>query len=72
MDRAFAHTGFFNTEAAEALADKLIANAPEGIDRVYLLSVLEAVEAVIKLARHNALETGQPGLAPPGSAGGGR
>ncbi len=58
---AFAHTGFFNTEAAEALADKLIANAPEGIDRVYLLSGgSEAVEAAIKLARQYHLENGQP------------
>ncbi len=63
LDRlAFAHTGFFNTEAAMGLADKLIANAPDGIDRVYLLSGgSEAVEAAIKLARQFWLEIGQPG-----------
>lgn len=62
LDRiAFAHTGFFTTEAAEALADKLAAAAPEGIDRVYLLSGgSEAVEAAIKLARQYALEIGEP------------
>jgi len=58
---AFAHTGFFTSEPAEALADLLIANAPQGIDRVYLLSGgSEAVEAAIKLARQYCLEIGQP------------
>lgn len=58
---AFAHTGFFTSEPAEALANLLIAHAPEGIDRVYLLSGgSEAVEAAIKLARQYHLETGQP------------
>ncbi len=63
LDRlAFAHTGFFTSDAAEALADMLIANAPDGIDRVYLLSGgSEAVEAAIKLARQYFLETGEPG-----------
>ncbi|MEY8840065.1 aminotransferase class III-fold pyridoxal phosphate-dependent enzyme, partial [Cribrihabitans sp. XS_ASV171] len=31
---AFAHTGFFTSEPAEALADLLVENAPEGIERV--------------------------------------
>ncbi len=58
---AFAHTGFFTSEPAEALADRLIADAPEGIDRVYLVSGgSEAVEAAIKLARQYFLEIGQP------------
>ncbi len=58
---AFAHTGFFTSGPAEELADLLIAQAPAGIDRVYLLSGgSEAVEAAIKLARQYALETGQP------------
>ncbi|MGP1358953.1 aspartate aminotransferase family protein [Roseicyclus sp.] len=63
LDRlAFAHTGFFTSEPAERLADLLVANAPEGIDRVYLLSGgSEAVEAAIKLARQYFLEIGQPG-----------
>jgi adenosylmethionine-8-amino-7-oxononanoate aminotransferase len=62
LDRvAFAHTGFFTSDPAEALADLLVDHAPEGIDRVYLLSGgSEAVEAAIKLARQYALETGQP------------
>ena len=58
---AFAHTGFFTSEPAERLADRLIAHAPEGIDRVYLVSGgSEAVEAALKLARQYFLETGQP------------
>tara|TARA_R110002110_G_scaffold12108_1_gene57524 strand:+ start:6146 stop:7477 length:1332 start_codon:yes stop_codon:yes gene_type:complete len=62
IDRlAFAHTGFFTSEPAERLADRLIAEAPEGIDRVYLVSGgSEAVEAAIKLARQYFLEIGQP------------
>jgi len=58
---AFAHTGFFTSAPAEQLADRLIANAPEGIDRAYLVSGgSEAVEAAIKLARQYFLEIGQP------------
>lgn len=58
---AFAHTGFFTTDVAEDLADLLIADAPEGLDRVYLVSGgSEAVEAAIKLARQYFMETGQP------------
>lgn len=60
-DIAFAHTGFFTSEPAEKLADLLIANAPQGIDRVYLVSGgSEAIEAAIKLARQYYLEIGQP------------
>ena len=53
LDRiAFAHTGFFTSEPAEALADLLIENAPEGIDRVYLLSGgSEAMEAAMQRAK---------------------
>ena len=62
LDRlAFAHTGFFTSEPAEVLADMLIAGAPDGIERVYLVSGgSEAVEAAIKLARQYAMEIGQP------------
>lgn len=62
LDRLeFAHTGFFTSDAAESLADTLIENAPEGIERVYLVSGgSEAVEAAIKLARQYFLEIGQP------------
>ena len=56
---AFAHTGFFTSEPAEALADKLIKHAPEGLDRVYFVSGgSEAVEAAIKLARQYHVERG--------------
>ena len=57
----FAHTGFFTSQPAEALADLLIEHAPQGIDRVYLVSGgSEAVEAAIKLARQYYLEKGEP------------
>ncbi|EGJ19682.1 hypothetical protein RSWS8N_16019 [Cereibacter sphaeroides WS8N] len=63
LDRlAFAHTGFFTSEPAERLADRLAAAAPEGIERVYLVSGgSEAVEAALKLARQYFMEVGQPG-----------
>lgn len=58
---AFAHTGFFTSEPAEQLADLLVENAPEGIERVYFVSGgSEAVESAIKLARQYYLEIGQP------------
>ena len=62
LDRMeFAHTGFFNSEAAESLSDLLIENAPGTLDRVYLVSGgSEAMEAAIKLARQYYLEIGQP------------
>lgn len=60
-DLAFAHTGFFTSEPAEALADLLTANAPGRLDRVYLVSGgSEAVESAIKLARQYHLERGEP------------
>ncbi|MFZ2100666.1 MAG: aminotransferase class III-fold pyridoxal phosphate-dependent enzyme, partial [Oricola sp.] len=61
VDRiAFAHTGFFTSEPAEELADLLVKHAPDGIERVYLVSGgSEAVEAAIKLARQYFLEIGQ-------------
>ena len=57
----FAHTGFFTSDPAEALAAKLIEHAPEGIRHVYpLAGGSEAVEAALKLARQYFLETGEP------------
>ncbi len=57
---AFAHTGFFTSKPAEDLCDLLIEHAPEGIERVYLVSGgSEAVEAALKLARQYYLEIGQ-------------
>ncbi len=59
---AFAHTGFFTSEAAESLADRLVAAAPRGLERVYLVSGgSEAMEAALKLTRQYMVETGQPG-----------
>ncbi len=58
---AYAHTGFFTTDVAEALADTLITGAPEGLSHVYLVSGgSEAVEAALKMARQYFTETGQP------------
>ncbi len=58
---AFAHTGFFTSEPAEALADRLVADAPAGLDHVYFLSGgSEAVEAAIKMARQYFVEIGEP------------
>ncbi|SMX42450.1 aspartate aminotransferase family protein [Octadecabacter ascidiaceicola] len=57
----FAHTGFLTSEPAESLASKLIAHAPTGLERVYLVSGgSEAVEAALKLSRQYMLEIGQP------------
>lgn len=57
---AFAHTGFFTSEPAEALADLLIANAPGDLDRVYFVSGgSEATESAIKLARQYWVEKGE-------------
>ena len=35
---AYAHTGFFTTEIAERLGERLIEGAPEGLEHVYLVS----------------------------------
>ena len=57
---AYAHTGFFTTEIAERLADQLVADAPEGLDHVYLVSGgSEAIEAALKMARQYFVEKGQ-------------
>ena len=57
----FAHTGFLTSEPAETLATRLCDLAPEGIDKVYLVSGgSEAVESALKLARQYMLEIGQP------------
>jgi adenosylmethionine-8-amino-7-oxononanoate aminotransferase len=57
----FAHTGFMTSEPAEQLAELLVEHAPNGIDKVYLVSGgSEAVEAAIKLSRQYFLEKGEP------------
>jgi adenosylmethionine-8-amino-7-oxononanoate aminotransferase len=62
IDRlAYAHTSFFTTAVAEALADRLIADAPAGMSHVYLVSGgSEAIEAALKLARQYFVEIGEP------------
>lgn len=58
---AFAHTGFFTSAPAEALADRLAALAPGDLERVYFVSGgSEAMESALKLARQYYLEIGQP------------
>lgn len=58
---AFAHTGFFTSHPAEALADRLINLAPGDLDRVYFVSGgSEAMEAALKLARQYFIEINQP------------
>ena len=61
LDRlAYAHTGFFTTDVAEQLADRLIEDAPRGLDHVYLVSGgSEAVEAALKMARQYFVEKGE-------------
>ncbi|WP_427030207.1 aspartate aminotransferase family protein [Halomonas sp. H2] len=57
----YAHTSFFTTDAAEALAEKLVNLAPEGLNYVYLVSGgSEAVEAALKMARQYFVEIGAP------------
>ena len=59
---AYAHTGFFTTEVAEKLGDRLIEDAPAGLSHVYLVSGgSEAVEAAIKMARQYFIERGETG-----------
>jgi adenosylmethionine-8-amino-7-oxononanoate aminotransferase len=58
---AYAHTGFFTTDIAEQLADRLIEDAPRGLDHVYLVSGgSEAIEAALKMARQYFVEKGEP------------
>ncbi|MBL8361302.1 MAG: aspartate aminotransferase family protein [Rubrivivax sp.] len=62
----FAHTSFFTSEPAEALADDLVAHAPgagtpEGASHAYFVSGgSEGVEAALKMAVQYHAERGQP------------
>lgn len=62
IDRiAWAHTNFFTTDIAQALADQLLLTAPAGSSHVFLVSgEPEAVEAALQLARQYFVEIGQP------------
>ncbi len=58
---AYGHTGFFTSDPAEELADRLVDLAPGALDRVYFVSGgSEAMEAALKLARQYYIEIGQP------------
>ena len=61
IDRlAYAHTSFFTSEPAEALADQLIRTAPSDLSHVYLVSGgSEAIEAALKMARQYFVEAGE-------------
>jgi adenosylmethionine-8-amino-7-oxononanoate aminotransferase len=58
---AYAHTSFFTTQSAEALADNLLAHAPPGMSHAYFVSGgSEGLEAALKMARQYFVEIGQP------------
>ena len=58
---AYAHTGFFSSEPAEALAEHLVGDEPGGLAYAYFVSGgSEAIEAGIKLARQYFIERGEP------------
>ncbi len=58
---AYAHTAFFSSEPAEALADHLVGSEPGGLSYAYFVcGGSEAIEAAIKLARQYFVESGQP------------
>ena len=58
---AYAHTGFFTTEPAEALADLLLHDEPGGLSHAFFVSSgSEAMEAALKLARQYFIEKGEP------------
>jgi adenosylmethionine-8-amino-7-oxononanoate aminotransferase len=56
----FGYRLHFETEAAERLAEKVAALAPDGLEKVFFVSGgSEAVESAIKLARQNAVAIGE-------------
>ncbi|WGS01136.1 aspartate aminotransferase family protein [Bradyrhizobium sp. ISRA443] len=58
---AYAHTGFFSSEPAEELAERLVGQEPGGLAYAYFVSGgSEAIEASIKLARQYFIERGEP------------
>jgi hypothetical protein len=59
---AYAHTGFFTTDAAEELGSVVADMCPGTLDRIWFTSSgSEATEAALKLARQYHLERGEPG-----------
>ncbi|TFV79952.1 aspartate aminotransferase family protein [Bradyrhizobium frederickii] len=58
---AYAHTAFFSSEPAEALAETLVGHEPGGLAYAYFVSGgSEAIEASIKLARQYFIERDEP------------
>jgi adenosylmethionine-8-amino-7-oxononanoate aminotransferase len=57
---AYAHTSFFSSEPAEALAECLAADAPGDLRHVYFVSGgSEGIEAALKMARQYFVERGE-------------
>jgi adenosylmethionine-8-amino-7-oxononanoate aminotransferase len=57
----YAHSSFFTSQAAEELADDLVARAPDGLGHAFFVSGgSEAIEAALKLARQYFVERGEP------------
>ncbi|PIT03861.1 hypothetical protein TSA1_26105 [Bradyrhizobium nitroreducens] len=57
----YAHTAFFSSEPAEALAETLVGHEPGGLAYAYFVSGgSEAIEASIKLSRQYFIERGEP------------
>jgi adenosylmethionine-8-amino-7-oxononanoate aminotransferase len=57
----YAHSSFFSSEPAEALAEELLGHEPGGLAYAYIVSGgSEAIEAALKMARQYFLEIGQP------------
>jgi adenosylmethionine-8-amino-7-oxononanoate aminotransferase len=60
-EMAYAHTGFFSSEPAEALADVLLDGNPGGLSHAFLVSSgSEAMESALKMARQYFLERDEP------------
>ena len=58
---AYAHSGLFTNEPAEALADALVGHEPGGLAYAFFTSGgSEAIEAALKLTRQHFIERGQP------------
>jgi adenosylmethionine-8-amino-7-oxononanoate aminotransferase len=57
---AYAHTGFFSSEPAEALADLIVGAKPGTLSHAFFVSSgSEAMESALKLARQYHLERGE-------------
>lgn len=57
----YAHTGFFSSPSAEALADLLATHSPASLQHVFFVSSgSEAMEGALKLARQFHVERGEP------------